>query len=390
MGARMADMVEGIHPAILRWARETQGYSLEEVAARLQRDVEEVMAWESGEASPTYAQLEKLAYKVYKRPIAIFFLPEAPVETSPKGRFRTLPQFDLETLSSDTLYQIRLAQALLLSLGELNDGVNSAKRKVFRDIKLSVTDDIQTTARQIREYLGVSMQMRLGWGGIEEALKAWRLAIEDVGVYVFKSSFKQKEISGFCLIDAEFPILYINNSTTKTRQIFSLLHELAHVLLGVYGISKYDQGYVDKLGQQEQRIERFCNALAAEVLIPTSDFQQQISKTEQVTEQLVEKLARRYSVSREAILRRMLDIGIVSRTTYEEKAAQWTAQVKENASGGDYYATRATYLGEHYLQLVFGKHYQGKLSLEQVAEYLGVKTGSVPGLEALALRKAVP
>lgn len=386
----MGEKVIGVVPAVLKWARETQGYSFEDVALRLKRDATEIAAWESGKTSPTYPQLEKLAYQVYKRPLAVFFFPEPPVEPDLKSRFRTLPDFDLETLSANTRYQLRLAQALQLSLKELNDGINPCERKVFRDIKLAVTDEVRAAAEKVRAYLGVPLEIQTSWKNDEQAIKAWRRTIEDVGVFVFKHAFKQKEISGFCLLDSEFPIIYINNSTIKTRQIFSLFHELGHLLLGVNGITKFGQSYTTQLGQQEQRIEWFCNAFAAEVLIPTADFEQQLRQIDRISDQHVDTLARRYNVSREAILRRMLDKGLVSRAMYEEKAAQWARQAKEKGSGGDYYATVATYLGERYLQLVFGKHYQGKLSLEQVAEYLGVRAGSVPGLEEIVLRKAVP
>jgi Zn-dependent peptidase ImmA (M78 family) len=86
-------------------------------------------------------------------------------------------------------------------------------------------------------------------------------------------------------------------------------------------------------------------------------------------------------VSREAVMRRMLDRRLVTKAEYERKAAEWSAQTEQEGGGGNYYATQATYLGGRYLELVFGQYYQGKLSLEQVADYLGVKTKSVAGLE---------
>ncbi|HEX5883241.1 MAG TPA: hypothetical protein VFY67_01730, partial [Pyrinomonadaceae bacterium] len=97
------------------------------------------------------------------------------------------------------------------------------------------------------------------------------------------------------------------------------------------------------------------------------------------------------SVSREVVFRRLRDKGIVSQELYEQKAAEWTAQAEERAeSGGNYYATQSSYLGEHYLKLVLGKYYRGGLTLEQTAEYLGVKPKNVAGLEEFALRGAVP
>src|SRR5262245_50265445 len=126
----MSKSLAGVNASVLRWARESQGYSVTDVAARLKRDPAEVAAWEAGESTPTYPQLETLAYSVYKRPLAVFFLPEPPPEPTPQTEFRTLPDFDLENLTADTRYQIRLAHALQLSLKELSDGRNPSKRTI--------------------------------------------------------------------------------------------------------------------------------------------------------------------------------------------------------------------------------------------------------------------
>ncbi len=381
--------VAGIEPSVLRWARESQGYSIDDVAQHLKREPAEVKAWEDGDTAPTYAQLEDLAYKLYKRPLAVFFLPGPPAEISVKKEFRSLPEFELDQLAADTRYQVRIAHAYQISLRELNDGVNPVARKIFKDVRLTDTTNVNKAADSIRKYLGISLKAQSGWKTSDEALKVWRNAVEEVGIYVFKHSFKQKSISGFCLADDEFPVIYLNNSTAKTRQIFSLFHELAHLLLRVNAISKFDRAYVDQLPQKERRIEQFCNALAAEFLVPSEDFSAQLRLVRQINDQAIAALALRYHVSREAILRRMLDRGLVEAAYYETKAKQWAEEFESAGEGGDYYATQSIYLGDRYLRLVFGKHYQGRLSLEQVAEYLGVRTKSVAGLEAIMLRKTV-
>lgn len=385
----MTSTLAGVQPSVLKWARESQGYTAEDVAIHLKRDIEEVMAWEAGTATPTYSQLETMAYGLYKRPLAVFFLPAPPVEPKVKQEFRTLPDFELDRLAADTRYQIRLAHAHQISLRELNDGVNPAVRKIFRDIRISDKDQVRSAAASVRQYFGVSIDKQSAWGTSDNALKAWRALSEDAGIFVFKHSFKQKAISGFCLVDDQFPIIYLNNSTAKTRQIFSLMHELAHLLLKVNAISKFDPSYVEQLPPKERRIEQFCNAFAAEVLMPAEDFAGQIESVNKFDDPAIQRLARRYLVSREAILRRVLDRKLVAQSYYERKVEQWDREPENGGSGGDYYATQSTYLGERYMQLVFGKHYQGKLSLEQVADYLGVRAKSVAGLEALMLRKEV-
>lgn len=381
----MAGPAVGIQPKVLRWARARSGYSVEDIADKLKRDPAEVRAWEAGNAAPTYAQLEKLAYDLYKRPLALFFLPEPPQEADVKQEFRTLPNSELDQLLPNTRYLLRLGQAFQLSLKELTEGMNPSSHKIFKDIKLTDAAQIPSVAQRVREYLAIDIDTQSDWGSTDEALKAWRKAVESAGVFVFKQSFKQKTISGFCLMDAEFPIIFINNGTSKTRQIFTLFHELAHLFVGVNSISKVDSSYIDELPSQEKRIEQLCNALAAEILVPSKDFRKQIEKYQILDDDSIQALANRYRVSREVILRLSLDSGHIGQTEYSTKISQWASDngsSSKASSGGSYYATQATYLGENYLKLVFGKYYQGKIDVDQVAEHLGVKAKNVAALEA--------
>ena len=388
-----AEPVAGVQPSVIRWARESMGMSIEDVAHKLKRSSEEVRAWESegSASSPTYAQLESLAYKVFKRPLAIFFLPAPPDEIQPTREFRTLPDADLQTLNADTYVQVRKAHAYQITLKEVFDGRNPGERSIVRDVALDMQLSVETQASSVRKALGISLEDQLGWKTDELALKRWREAVEAHGIFVFKAPFKQKDISGFCLLDADFPLIYLNNGTTKTRQIFSLLHELAHLLLNVSGISKFEQSYMSRLPVAERRLEQFCNKVAAEILIPSADFGQQIaglpSDAESMQDHLYATLANRYGVSREAILRRLLDLGRVSQVFYEQKAKLWASQ-KKAASGGDWYASQNTYLSDKFAREVIGRHYRNQISVEQASEYLGIKAKNFAGLEQRILQGA--
>lgn len=383
--------VAGVSPELLRWGRTTVGLSTADVATMLKRTQEEIEAWESGVDAPTYPQLEKLAYEIYKRPLAIFFLPAPPPESLPQSEFRTLPDADMRSLSRDTYLHIRRAHAFQVGLRELFDGRNPAERRIWELIPLSVSQDTAAQAASVRAALGITIEKQIEWSSDEHALKEWRKAIEDAGVFVFKSSFKQKEISGFCLADAHLPIIYLNNGTTKTRQTFSLLHELAHLLLRVNGLSKFDVEYVERLPPQSMGIERFCNAIAAEILIPGADFSIQIAQfpanAERVADDRFSSLAQRYGVSREAILRRFLDLRRVSREFYIAKAAAWAAQA-HRAGGGNWYLNQGAYLSDRFAKEVIGRHYRNQITLEQAADYLGIKPKSFVGLEGRLLAGA--
>jgi len=383
--------VSGIQPEILRWARQSVGLSVVDVAAMIKREPEDIDDWETGKSAPTYPQLEKLAYQIYKRPLAVFFLPAPPEETPPTREFRSLPGTDLETLHRDTYLHIRKAHAYQLALLELFDSRNPAERTICKDVSLSPTKSYVQQADQVRDYLGITLDRQMTWKTDEEALKAWRVAIERCGVFVFKAAFKQKEISGFCLADNEIPLIYLNNSTSKTRQTFSLLHELAHLLLGMNGIAKFDASYIDRLPDREKAIERFCNAIAAEILIPSRDFAQQAARVptdeEKASEEQFAELAKRYGVSREAILRRFLDMGRVSQRFYETKAKYWAAQ-KTEAGGGNWYLNQGAYISERFAREIVSRHYRHQISLEQAADLLGIKPRSYPGFEERFLQGA--
>jgi Zn-dependent peptidase ImmA (M78 family) len=390
----MGEKLTGVNPKIIQWARERARYSLESVAVKFKKDVSVIEKWESGEDFPTYSQLEKLA-EIYKRPLALFFFPEPPLEAEEKQEFRTLPDFEIENLAADTIYALRQAKAMQLSLSEINNGINPSTKKIFQDISVSSSDDLRKLAEQIRNYLNVTLEEQLTWNDQETALKKWRSAVEEAGIFIFKRSFKQREISGFCLIDIEFPIIYLNNSTEKSRQTFTIFHELAHILLQTNGITKSDDRYINSLQGENKYIEIFCNKFAAEFLLPNHVFSEIIRETI-VNDKIISKISSDYKVSREVVLRKLLDNNLISQKEYTLKVREWyseqvvKSQDKNKKSGGDYYANQATYLGENYLKLVFNKYYQGQYDIERVADYLNIKkVAMVEQLEQYLLDKGL-
>jgi Zn-dependent peptidase ImmA (M78 family)/transcriptional regulator with XRE-family HTH domain len=386
----------GVKPALLRWARESAHLSPEEVAQRLSRPVEEILAWESplNADSPSYAQLEKLAYELYKRPLAIFFLPSPPSEPKPEAEFRALPETDLRNLNRDTVLLIRRARAYQTSLEELFGGRSPVAEPFWKRVTLDESKPVSAQAARVRAMLGVPPVGAREWGGPdgEQALKLWRTAIEAGGVFVFKDTFKQRELSGFCLADPELPVIMINNSTTKTRQIFSVLHELAHVLTHRRAISTFDDSRLERLAPTEQRIERFCNRVAAEILVPSDDFSERVASLPQNIEALTSddfaELAARYRVSREVILRRFRDADRVSRAFYEERKREWNAQrLEENeGSGGNFYLTKRSYLSERLMSEVFARYGRRQITVDEAADFIGVKPKQVEELESRFLR----
>jgi Zn-dependent peptidase ImmA (M78 family) len=190
------------------------------------------------------------------------------------------------------------------------------------------------------------------------------------------------------LIDYEFPVIYLNNSTPYTRQLFSLIHELAHILLGENGITKLDEDYVEQLSGRNKQVEIFCNRFASEFLVPKQEFHRYLN-ADFYDEAFVENLSNRFKVSREVILRRALDYQLVDSNHYLSKAHIWIGQAESTRKmakgGGDYYATQASYLGSKFINLAFRQYQSGRFSREQLADYLNVKVKNLDRFEPLAI-----
>ena len=137
-------------------------------------------------------------------------------------------------------------------------------------------------------------------------MKKWRDGLHRVGIFVFKDAFRDESYSGFSLYDDVFPIIYVNNSSAKTRQIFTLFHELAHLLFHTSGIDPLEDVY-STLPERQRRIEILCNRFAAQFLVPETAFRRRLPGPP--TERTAELLASRFKVSRETIFRKFLDRG---------------------------------------------------------------------------------
>ncbi len=366
-----------VTPEVLRWAREGAGIKTEEVAEQLKLKrvtAETIQQWESGRGSLTYSQLEKLA-KIYRRPVAVFFFPEPPEEPSLKGQFRSLPEAYVEKIPTKIRFLIRDGMVKQMNLYELLGDTNPAKRRIVQDI---VVDRMsaKNLAAQARKYIGISLEEQTKCKDENEALKMWRNALEECGLWIFKNAFHDKNYCGFCLHDDQFPIIYLNNSMAKSRQIFTLFHELAHLLRGKGGVDMH------------QWEEVFCNAFAGAFLVPDESFRQYAKKKPENHE--IKKLAKLYKVSREVIRRKLLDKNLITQKEYEgkreESKEKGYAGKKSSKSGGDYYATQRDYLGQKYLEIAFRQYHQKRINDRELADYLGVKTKSLEKLEGRVLK----
>ena len=375
-------MKTDINPSVLSWARQRNSLTVEQFAKLLSEDPAEVRLWEEGKSSPTYSTLETIAYRHLKVPIAVFYFPSPPDVDDPVSKFRRLPDFELERLSPDTLQIIRRAQAYQDSLIELLES-NPSPKPIFRMLKRR--SDPNELAKEARKCLGVSIDQQYAFGGNERAFKGWRHALEEAGVFTFKDTLKDRFISGFCLIHDEFPLILVNNSNAFSRQIFSLAHELGHILLGIVGVTDVDETYFEFLSTPQKRLEVMCNKFAAELLVPADAFRQEVPLLRERGIDAVAEVAAKYCVSREVILRRCLDDGVVTEDEYRQKAGEWNRDFlrpKTSVTGGNYYLTKIAYLGEGFTRSAFNQYALGRLTKSELAAHLNINARNIDALQS--------
>jgi Zn-dependent peptidase ImmA (M78 family) len=369
-----------ITPAVIRWARERAGFSIEE----MRKTFKNIEKWEAGSAFPSYAQLEGMADK-FKIPVAVFFFPTPPRLPPISETFRTLPELEFEQLPPRIRLLLRKAKSFQLNLIELTGGTNPAPRHITHDITFEEDISVAAAAQNVRQYLGVSIKEQSEWSDDDVALDQWRRTLQEAGVSIFKDAFKVSDYSGFCLYDDEFPIIYVNNSTTKTRQIFTLFHELAHILFHTSGIDMLTDDFIQHLPEDAKKIEIICNSFAAEFLVPESVFEAAFAGRPP-TEGTAELLAKFFHVSREFIFRRFRNRNLISQAEYESARDRWAEQQRTGEGGGNYYYTKIAYLGSDYVKLALSQYYQNRISDTQLAEYLDIKPRNLSTFEEYALR----
>jgi len=366
-----------VTPELITWAREHAGFSLDAA----QRKFGKIGQWEAGEVLPTYPQLEGMA-ETFKVPVAVFFFPEPPKLPPLSGSFRTLGSGLFDEIPPGIRLLVRKARTFQIGLEELYEGRNPANRLITRDLDFKPSTPVEDIAAAVRDHLGITLEEQTGWpdnDGCDTALQKWRAALWASGIYVFKDAFRDPDHSGFCLYHDEFPIIYVNNTMTKTRQIFTLFHELGHLVFQTSGIDSVDDSNIGRMSAPNRHIETICNRLAACLLVPESAFDRAFRGDVSGTE--ATRLAGLFKVSRELVFRKFLDRGLITVDAYAAAAREWAGQILRKSPRGNYYRSKITYLGADYINTAFSRYYQNRITEDQLADYIDTKPGNLATLE---------
>ena len=312
-----------IDSGILQWARESSGIDVATAARRAGTTPARIEEWEEGISCPTIKQLRKLA-KAYMRPIGLFFLPELPEDPESIKDFRKIPDEFHEEMSSALRFEIRLAwdrrEEALEMIADLDE-----EPTMIHD-RFSLASDPDQIALKIRKMLGISTTQQMQWRTKYDAFNAWRQAVEQKGVLVFQTGILRnlivdsKEARGFSIAKQPYPVIVINSKDHVTARCFTLIHELTHILLADGGICDLHNPF--RATSHADRTEVFCNRVAGSTLVPTdvllrTNVVQNHGSHADWSDDELEVLAKKFWVSWEVILRRLLILRRTSRGFYQ-------------------------------------------------------------------------
>ncbi len=363
-----------VNPELLRWARERAGVAQEDLTEKFGKLPE----WESGDIQPSLRQVEAFARAVHA-PVGYLFLSEPPKEAIPIPDFRTFAGHMVTRPSPnllDTIYACQERQSwyreFVRIAGESDlDFVGSA----------SVDAAPETVAAQIRETLGFDLAARRECPMWTDALRLFIRQADEAGVLVMVSGIVMSntrrrldpaEFRGFALCDPLAPLIFVNGKDTKAAQMFTLAHELAHVWLGASALSNLGAAP----GTGFQREEVWCNAVAAELLVPLEALRSDLRLNEPLPDTL-SRLARTFKVSTLVILRRLLDAGWLTRERFD---AAWTQEsehlrklVQAGSDGGDFYRTTVARVGRRFTRALVVSTLEGQTLYRDAFRMLGLR-----------------
>ncbi len=327
--------------------------------------------------------------EVYKRPIAVFYLPKPPKGFDPIKDFRRISEKHAQEYSPALVYEIRRAYSRRDAAIELRKDLDGTLP--LPALPKYIGNDPEKMGHVIREFLGITYEKQLHWGNNRESFNGWRAAIENKNIFVFQASrIPVDEMRGFSIIKTPFPTIMVNIQDALAARTFTLLHELAHVIMG-------KEGVCDLGGHSD--IEVSCNAIAGSAFVPEKlllaepEFQNK-KPTSKWTDDEIKDLADRYKVSREVILRRLHTVGSISLAFYKSKSTEykemWIRQAKKAKQEKKGFAPPdkmvVSSLGRLFSRLVLDSYHQEKITASDVSDLLSVKLNYLPKIEMAVFR----
>lgn len=362
-----------VSSSVIRWACARSGRSVEDLQQKFPR----LTDWECGRVRPTLKQLETLAKATFT-PIGFFFLEKPPVDELPVPDFRTMDNAEVRRPSPHLLNTIYLCQQRQAWYQE------EAQRDLFWQNfvgSLDTSVEVEAAAEQLGRIFRFDMASRIELRDENETLRQFIEGAEEQDILVMVSGvvgnnthqrLDVNEFRGFALSDPIAPLIFINGADAKAAQIFTLAHEIAHLGLGQSGVSN-----AQAAAQSSHSIERWCNQVAAELLVPSHAISEEFNPRAALTDE-IRRLARFFKVSRLVILRRIHDIDGLSRDQFSQAYAEELNRLEKipDRSGGHYYHSVVARASKRFVRALIASALEERTTLTEAMRLLDVKNVS--------------
>jgi Zn-dependent peptidase ImmA (M78 family) len=361
-----------VAPPLLAWAVERSGLDHDDLVHRFPR----LREWQDGARAPTFRQLEDFA-RATRTPLGYLLLDVPPTEEVPIPDFRTPRDVEVRRPSPDLLDTIALCR-------ERQEWFRTHARAIGQpplDFVGSLDTELEPAdaADVIRDAVGFGLAERRQHTTWEDALRSFIGAVEDIGVLVMTSGIvgantrrvlDPDEFRGFALVDDRAPVIFINGADAKAAQIFTLAHELTHLWLGQSALDDARLGEPSVEGP-----ERWCNRVAAELLVPTASLRAQFEGEAPLGDQ-VDELRRHYRVSGLVVLHSLFDARLIGWEAFSAAYSDELERIEERTrdrSGGDFYRTLSTRVSRRFARAVITSAVEGETLYRDAYRMLGVR-----------------
>lgn len=365
-----------ITPEVLQWARELDMITIDEVSAKLKVSSDKIIAWEKGTEYPTFNQAKNLA-KQYRVPFAYFYLPDTPrkVKRLDKVDYRTFGNIGAIDMSRELRWFLRDIEERRDTMIDLY-AENEISVTPFKN-KVPIESTDQEIANAVRDLLELTFDKQKHFRKPESALSYCISKLEEQDFLIFQAvNINPSEMRGLSVAYDEFPIIALNRKDENSARLFTLFHELVHILTRTSGIC-------NEIGQDDisqNQIELMCNKIAGLALVP----EQQLKSNPNISnikkygldDVYVSALARDFAVSKEVIINRLWSIGIISKNTYFETLKRYSVEylTYKNKKKKDGFIPPAldkgTQVGKLYAKTILSAYHSDKISPRDASGYL--------------------
>ncbi len=373
----MAKIIVPIEPATLRWAREEMGLDLQQAADKMKKPVEQLRAWESGTQGIRLSDARTLAEK-YKVSIQLLYLKKIPDE----WRMEKPKDFRRENRQEAYSYQLCMAiRDARIRQSWMREYLKDENEKPLDWVgSFSGQSNITRIANWVLQWLNIDRQKIADFTDDKGALSYWIEKFEDKGIIVSTNGthaahkIAHAEYSGLVLYDNYAPLILLNPIDSPARRIFTLIHELAHLLLdNTSGVSQ-----IDFRQQDTSLIETKCNRIASMVLINNAEIRSQWDEKENI-EVNIRALVSNLKISHSAIVVKLKELGFIDQTRLDALLDEYHRlyfETQANRSNSGRSVPDKNVLdrcGTLLTKRVLAAYEQGSINATEIYDVLGIK-----------------